>query len=49
MKTITFKDSQKVAKAVAAEIIKIVNQKPNAVICIAGGDCPFTSYAGVDS
>ncbi len=41
MKTITFKDSVEVSEAVAAEIIKIVNQKPNAVICIAGGDTPL--------
>lgn len=41
MNTFIFKNPEIVSNKIADKIIKIVNDKPNAVICIAGGDTPL--------
>jgi glucosamine-6-phosphate isomerase len=47
MKTHIFPDYPQLCQAVAQNVINCVNAKPNALICIAGGDTPLGVFAAL--
>ncbi|MBB1200392.1 glucosamine-6-phosphate deaminase [Enterobacteriaceae bacterium 89] len=47
MKTFISPDYQQLSEAVAKNVIDCVNAKPNALICIAGGDTPLGVFAAL--
>ncbi len=47
MKTLISPDYPQLCQAVAQNVIHYVNEKPNALICIAGGDTPLGVFAAL--